>query len=392
MKILHSYPYFYPAWSFGGAVRAVYDVSKLLTLRGHEVTVYTSDGLDRRTRLIVDSNPTYVDGVRVYYFRNLSTHLLRFNIPLQLKMPIEIRRSIREFDIIHLTGYPHFQNIVLHYYAKKYDIPYVLQAQGAATAFIHRALSKGIFDRLWGRNLLRDASKLVAVSTFEANQYKNLGISTDKIQIIPNGIDLSFFNHLPLKGKFRTKLSMDKDEKIILYLARIHKIKGVDLLVRAFGACLRRIHNATLVVAGPDDGFLPAIKQLIEELHLNDKVILTGPLYGNDKLEAYVDADVYVLPSIYEAFGVTVLEACACGTPVIITNRCGMADAVNNNAGIVVPYDQEKLQEAIIKMITVEGLAKKHGDNARALVGECYNWDKIVTQIEGLYNNVVAAK
>jgi glycosyltransferase involved in cell wall biosynthesis len=96
---------------------------------------------------------------------------------------------------------------------------------------------------------------------------------------------------------------------------------------------------------------------LIDELGIKDKTTCTGPLYEDDKLAAYVDADVYVLPSRYEIFGNTVLEACACGTPVIVTDRCGVSDFVSE-FGYVSSFDKKELKETIIKVLTDPSLPK----------------------------------
>ncbi|NIT57028.1 MAG: glycosyltransferase, partial [Aliifodinibius sp.] len=208
-----------------------------------------------------------------------------------------------------------------HRYARKYSIPYVLQARGSLITYFYKGWQKRIFDVIWGRRILKDAAKLVALTPIEAEQYRNMGISEDKIEIIPNGIELSEFENLPERGRFRRKHDLGDDQRVILYLGRIHKIKikGLDLLVRAFAELTKPLNSVKLVIAGPDDGYLSSLKKLITDLGISNEVLFTGHLYGEDKVEAYVDADVFVLPSTYEIFGNVVLEACACGTPVIVT-------------------------------------------------------------------------
>ena len=118
-------------------------------------------------------------------------------------------------------------------------------------------------------------------------------------------------------------------------------------------------------------------------------MIVTGPLYDREKLEAYVDADVYVLPSIYETFPNTVLEAWACGTPVVVTDRCGIADLVNK-VGYVVEYDENQLQDAIFKFLSDEELRKRLEAAGKKLVREEFSWGKVVGKIERLYETVLA--
>jgi len=201
---------------------------------------------------------------------------------------------------------------------------------------------------------------------------------------VPNGIDLFEFDNLPKRGEFRRKYGLGSDQKIILYLGRIHKIKGLDLLAKAFAQVLNDF-DVKLVITGPDDGYLPTLIRLIKELEIEEKVLFTGPLYGEDKLEAYVDADVYVLPSFYEIFGITVLEALACGTPVIVTDRCGLADVINGQAGLVVPYDKEQLQHALLNMLGNVKMRQQFGEKGKLLVCEKFDWEKIAEQVESVY-------
>jgi glycosyltransferase involved in cell wall biosynthesis len=141
------------------------------------------------------------------------------------------------------------------------------------------------------------------------------------------------------------------------------------------------------VFAGADDGYLGELRQLVNKLELEKRVIFTGPIFGREKLEAYIDADVYVLPSIYEIFGVSVLEACACALPVIVTDRCGIADVVDGVAGIVVPYDRYALSEAILDMLRDNSKRQYFGQRGKTLVLETFNWGRIAEQVEDIYEN-----
>jgi len=182
---------------------------------------------------------------------------------------------------------------------------------------------------------------------------------------------------------------LNDNQKIILYLGRIYKIKGLDLLARAFADIVKDLSDVKLVIVGPDDGYLPVLKRVIKELEAEEKVLFTGPLYGKDKLEAYIDADVYVLPSVYETFPMTVLEACACGTPVVVTDRCGIADTINGQVGLVVPYERDQLSSAISRILSNDELRQQFGEKGRLLVREKFNWSKIVDQLEDIYQAVL---
>lgn len=378
MKILQVIQVFSPM--HGGSAEVAYHLSKELAKRGHEVTIYTSDF--KLTQEYMNCIPE----VKVCSFKTW-LNLAKFYVtPGMIK---SAKEEIKHFDVIHMHNYRTFQNIIVHHYAKKCGIPYVLQAHGDLPRMIEKQRLKKLYDLVFGYGILRDATKVIALTKTMVEQYKQMGVNENRIAIIPNGVDLFEYNNLPEEGGFRKKYSIIDDEKIILYLGRIHKGKGIDLLVKAFVDLIKELDDAKLVITGPDDGFLSTLKGQIEDLKIADRILLTGPLFGREKLEAYVDADVYVLPSIYETFGVTVLEACACGTPVIVTDRCGIADFVGGNVGYVVEYDKDKLRDSIFKILSDEELRRRLGEQGKRLVREECGWDGIVRKVEGIYKNIV---
>jgi len=375
MKILQVFNFF-SLLHGGGTVEVVYKLSRALAQRGHEVMIYTSNfELDQE---YIDTLPE----VRVHLFRCLSSLAKFYLMP---GMVGEVRKHLQDFDIVHLHCSRSFQNIVIHHYARKYGVPYLLQAHGALPRIMTKQGLKKLYDILWGYRLLEDTSRVIAVADIEAEQYRSMGVSKDKIEIVPNGIDWAEFDNLPRRGGFRKKWSIDDSQRIVLYLGRIHKIKGLDLLVKAFAEIDQEINNIKLAIIGPDDGYLPTLRKLIRELGIEEQVLLTGPLYGRDKLNAYVDADIYVLPSFYEIFGVTVLEACACGTPVIVTDRCSIANIIDSQAGLVVPYDKKSLGKAILALLNNDNIRRDFGNKGRLLVREKFQWDKIMKQMERVY-------
>lgn len=377
MKILQVIPFFTPAR--GGSVTVSYYLSKELSKSGHEVTIITTD---------FEFDEEYVksiEGVNVISFKCIANHGLFLYSPSMKKW---LRDNINNFDVVHLHNFRSYQNNVVYKYAKKYRIPYVLQAHGSLPRIIEKQRLKKLYDWAWGNKILKDAFKVIALTKTEAEQYKKMSVDGDRIEIIPNVIDLSEYDNLPEREEFRRKYCLNDNDKIILYLARIHKIKGPDLLAKAFAELTKELDNVKLVFVGPNDGYLPTLKKLINELRIENKVLFIGPLYGKEKLKAYVNADVYVLPSVYETFANTILEACACGVPVIVTDQCGIADFVDGKVGYVVEYDKNQLQDAIFRVLSNEGLRKRFGEEGKRLVREEFDLDKGVGQVEGVYKSV----
>ena len=264
MKILQVVPYFYPAYAFGGPVKVAYSISKELVKRGHSVTVYTTDVTSQTERL---SGPRImdVDGIEVHYMRNLSMAPVKMsNLFLSPELIWTCKSEIGKFDVIHLHEFTTFQNAVVSQYARKAGVPYVLQTHGS----IHisgRRRRKLLFNALFGNEILKHASKVIALSSVENLHYKSVGIPDYKIVIIPNGIDLSDYADLPPKGSFKEKFNIQDETKVIVYLGRISALKGLSFLITAYAYLVKTLKcdDTLLLIAGSDDGYLHRAQSLV---------------------------------------------------------------------------------------------------------------------------------
>jgi glycosyltransferase involved in cell wall biosynthesis len=161
------------------------------------------------------------------------------------------------------------------------------------------------------------------------------------------------------------------------------------MLLEAFSESIKDISgNSKLVIVGPDDGFLHTLEKMVLDLGIENRVIFTGPLYDRAKLGAFVDASVFVLSSSYETFPNTVLESWACGTPVIATDRCGIADLIEG-AGLVVRHSAGDLGEGIKKMLSDEGLRTKLSSEGKSRVANEFMWSSVVSNVERIYEEVI---
>jgi glycosyltransferase involved in cell wall biosynthesis len=391
MKILQAVSLFFPSFSFGGPVRVSYEISKELAKRGHKVTVFTTDAYDRKTRLKITCNYYTIDGIRIKYFKNV-VYNPRVHFFIAPELVREVKREIRHSDIIHLHDYRSFLCLVVTYYAKRYGIPYVLQAHGQLPRTGSWRKLKWLYDALFGYRLLRDASKVVALTRIEAEQYRSMGVPKEKIAIIPNGIDLSEYVNLPLKGSFKRKFGIPEDRKIILYLGRIHKIKGIDFLVKAYAHLIKETNfrDAVLVIAGPDDGYLSEVKSLVHDLSVSNSVLFTGLLSEKDKIRAYVDSDVVVNVEPLNVYGLVPLEAAACSAPVIVSKTNAISEVVlKGKFGFSVKYgDVISLASMLHRVLNDEELTENLGKNGRKYVLDNLGWDKIVEKYEQVYEKV----
>jgi glycosyltransferase involved in cell wall biosynthesis len=378
VKILQVIDIFSPA--AGGSADVAGRLAGALGRRGHEVTVYTTDFRLER------GNLTSLPGVKVNAVHNYCS--LGGKPLLMPGLPARAKRELRQFDIIHLHNYPTLPNVMVYRYARRYHIPYVLQAHGSLATYFQKGTLKRVYDKLWGKEILKGAAKVIAVAPPEAETYRRMAVADDKIIIIPNGVDSTEFESLPPRGEFRKKYRLE-DRKIVLFLGRVHATKGLHLLAGALAGLPREQGDVRLVVAGPDDGYLPALKKLVKGLQIEEKTLFPGPLYGRDKLQAMIDADVFVLPSAYEIFGITVLEACLCGTPVIVTDRCGIAPEITGDMGQVVRYDEDELKNALLRALAApEPNEAGKAKSKQALLAR-FSWEKLAVEVEDIYRAVL---
>lgn len=383
MKILHVVPSFAPCFSHGGVVNASYQIAKKQVENGHEVTVYTTDSCNERLKFENNYNVD-VDGIKVFYFKNISN---TFKNRLTIDTPISsinfIRKTIADFDIIHIHEHRHSLAIATHRYAKKNNVPYVIQAHGSVLPFFQKEQLKEIFDKLWGFNILYDASKAFALTEVEKEQYLKMGVPNDNIEIVPLGINLDEYGNLPDEGNFKSKYDIGENNKLILFLGRIHEIKGLDLLIRSFNQIPNE--NVRLAIVGGDYGFKEELEKLIDEYNLNDKIVFPGVLTGEDKLEALVDCDIFVMPSRYESFTTSGLEAMACSKPLILTKNNHIHTWVKDNVGLISEFDEDNLSKCMKTLLNDDELCKKFGKSGRELIESQYDWNKISKQIEAIY-------
>jgi len=370
-------------------VRVVRSVSKELARR-HKVTVFTTSALDHRRDFGVSPTEVKLDGYRVVYFPRIFK-FTRLNI--STAMTRMLRQTLNEYDIVHLHSWRHFQDIIVNYYAKSHGVPYVLQVHGSLPRIMAKQRLKLIYDTLFGYRLLKDASKVIALSQMEAEHFKGMGVPEEKITVIPNGIDLPEYVDLPPKGCFQKKFGVDGDEKIVLYLGRIHKTKGIDFLVKAYAYLTKNMKrdDAILVIAGSDDGYLAEARQMANRLKIADKVMFTRMLSEKEKISAYVDSSIVVNVEPTNVFGLVPLEAAACSKPVIVSKGNAISEIVRRGKfGFSVKYDDvNELAENIDKMLNNDELLREIGRKGRKFVFENCNWANVVTKLEKVYEEAV---
>lgn len=254
------------------------------------------------------------------------------------------------------------------------------------------------------RQILEQADCVVATSPHEQDQLRSLVSDQGCIEVIPCGADIDTF-HLRSKPNAREQLGFQPDEAIVLYVGRFDPRKGIETLVRAFAACCQdetqrdsAAQPLRLVIVGGSDPNQAdgqereRIERLVHELGIADRTLFVGRV-GHDRLPLYYTAaDVCVIPSHYEPFGLVAIEAMACGTPVIASDVGGLRfTVVPEETGLLVPpHDTNAFAQAIRRMITDDLWVHKVRRQASARVQQNFSWTGVAIQLSDLYRRLLA--
>ncbi len=384
-------PYYPPALSAGGPPKVFFDLAREFVKRGHAVTVYTTDLQSlAEWQARVPAGTEEIEGICVRRFRRarwayrLPTKYFKFMISGISRPCLD---SVKDFDIVHISEITHPLAGKFASAARKNGVPYALSVFGNLTPVKNIALraARGIFDASRGRKILYRAAVLLVQTPHEGEMCARFTTS-DKIKTMLLPVDMTFFQDLPPRGRFREKHAIGEKERVILFLGRLHPYKGIRTLINAAAELLKKPGGQyRLVIAGTDEGSKKDLVNRIKALGIESRVIFTGSIFGRDKLEAYCDADVFVLvPDTYEETSLAALEAGACGLPVIISARNAVPGLEEYQAGFQAD-NEAQLKNALNTILANESLRKEMGANARRLIGERYALNKVADNLETLF-------
>ncbi len=302
----------------------------------------------------------------------------------------KVKDAIQDADIVHLSDYWSLQNIVIYLLSRYFHKPYVICAAGSLGVYGRSKFLKRLYNNVFGRRIIRHAAACIAITNEEIPLYKNYGAGQDKIFVIPNGTSRSSLMKKD-DEKFRSKFKLGTNP-IILFMGRLNYIKGPDLLLQAFCNLKESLHNYLLVFAGPDQGMLTILEDVVVANSLEERVRFIGFLGNEDKSLAYYASELLVIPSRQEAMSIVVLEAGITGTPVLLTDRCGFNVVEDINGGRVVPATVEGLQNGLLSMLAERGNLKAMGTNLEKYVVSRFMWESIVGQHINLYRKILDKK
>ena len=394
MRILNVTASYEPFLEFGGPPVKVRSLSEGLAKRGHSVTVLTPDwDIEKRMResggaLRAERSPfgwrREENGVEAIY---LPTWLKQRTLSWNPAVKRYCRARLGSFAAAHIFGLYDLLGPAVASACRKKAVPYVVEPIGMFVPIVRNIWLKRLYHSLVGTRLLAGAAAVIATSEQEVRELSGGGVPPEKIVLRRNGVDPPRF--WPQKGEFRKKHGIGPDLKLILFLGRLSQKKSPELLLQAAaGLPSSQREEIKVVFAGPDEGMKTSLLEMASQLGMQRQVEFTGPVYGDTKWAAYRDADIFVLPSQNENFGNSAAEAVVAGTPVILTEQCGVAPLLSG-AALVVTHDASALGAALTQMLAEPGLRHKLSAGC-ASVAERLQWDQPVREMEALYASLCA--
>jgi len=366
MKILRITSDLYP-YVVGGLGLHTHYLSRLQAQMGHDVTVYISkkDG-----KLISKS----VDGYKIQSFKP-SVQL--FGNSIMPNMFYYLMKNRNNFDILHAHSHLFFSTNMSAAVKKMGAPPLVITNHGLISQSAPKWLSD-IYTPTVAKWTFDMASKILCYTDSEKEQLESIGVSSNKIAVIHNGIDTDQFS----------PSDEDRSKFQILWVGRFVPGKGVEYLIDAFAKIKRNYYNIKLLMIGTGPLKNDVIKQ-IEALDLSGNVIIKDFVPNSEIPELYRNSDLFVLPSLEEGVPRTILEAMACGVPVVCTNLPQL-DKIVKDCGIVVPVkDSEALATSIEDILSNIPKKKMLGQNGRERVVKNYSWNDTVIKTVELYKCLI---
>jgi glycosyltransferase involved in cell wall biosynthesis len=384
MRLLHVVPSYHPAVRYGGIIRSVHGLCAGLAALGDEVQVLTTnvDG-PGESKVPVD-RPVFRDGVTIRYFPVGPGRRL-YRSPA---MSRALSRLVPQADLVHAHAVYLWPTWASARAAEALGVPYLVAPRGMLVReLISRKsrIAKSLWIRLVERRSLARAAAIHVTSATEAAGIRELGLDLAPLIEVPNGVDLP---PLPLAPAEPDAWRDAPVGRRLLYLGRINWKKGLDRLIPA----LAGLPDVVLVVAGNDEeGLTPDLRRLAEATGVHARVRFTGPVHGAAKWQLLHSADLLVLPSLSENFGIVVLEALGVGTPVVVSPGVGVADLVTrNDLGLVVPGDPEALARSIGPLLADPARRAAMGERGLRVVRAQYSWSAVARRMSEAYGAVLA--
>ena len=370
----------------GGLSQSVLDMCGLLASRGHHITLATCDPADIPNRW--DSGAENVPRLFVVEPTRGPQGMLGS------RSVSRIADLVQTADLIHLHTPWELGNLQIARACRRRHSPYLVTIHGMLDdwSMAQRSLKKRMFLSLMGRKFLEGAAAVHFTADSEFDQaskwFRDLNWA-----VAPCMFDLDIFKTLPGPAPAREAFdAISSTEPNILFLSRVHPKKGLELLLEATAVLHRKGVPCRVLVAGPPEArYQSVLNRLVDRLDLAGHVYFLGMVRDVEKLSLYQAADVFVLPTSQENFGLVLLESLACGTPVITTRGVDIWEQLQSGGAVIVDRTARAIAEALERLLAERNLIEDLGRRGREWVFDYQRPDRVARQYEQMYQQAIAA-
>lgn len=373
----------------GGVIRYVLDLCMLLHRQGVRVTLVTQDGRDVPAAWFSEGD---CPSVIVLKGKQLPAGIL------SEKALNSIKDLFGENTVINIHVPWLISNVQIANLATKHNIPYVVTPHGSLDVWSmkQKTLKKLLFWYLFAKKMFKRAKFIHYTATSEKEQAEKY-IRKDGVKIIPCAFDATDYRILPDKAIAKNRYKeISSIHPNILFLSRLHPKKGADILINAIKILSKKGVRVNVLIAGPDDysvkGYRDLLSATVNEANLQDYIHFIGMVKGNEKLSLYRNADIFVLPTHQENFGLVLIEALACNTPVLTSYEVDIWKDIQHGGAVIVNNNPDELAEKIELLLSDKNNLRSLGVKGRDWVLTELDADKVSHQYLSMYKSACLPK
>ncbi|HEX5358617.1 MAG TPA: glycosyltransferase [Candidatus Nitrosotalea sp.] len=397
MKILHVGS---PFTDFEGKFCLTFKFTQGLKSLGHDVEIATTDAdcyffdmekskmYQSIRKILLESEGKTIQfrGIPVHVFHSITP---RFGMYC-LSIKKDIEKIIGKYDVIHICSWYSHIGMSFAEMAHKYGIPFIVSPWGSLQPEA-RSLKKNMkvfADTKFTKKLVPHAY-FHSVGKSETEALVKICANPEKIFHIDHPVDLEDFI-VKKKTEIDKKIDFDPKNRYVLYLSRINKKKGLELLLNSFKRVWRIDKNIILIIAGSgEDEYVKEIKRLVSSLGISEAVKFTGLVSADEKLELLELASIFALTSHSDVHPIAVQEALTMGVPVVITRICDYPEVEEFEAGILVDENEQSIADVISSLVNDKSRLSQMSSNAKKLISERFLLGNQVKKHEEMYIDAI---
>jgi glycosyltransferase involved in cell wall biosynthesis len=391
VRVLYVISFYKPAYVYGGPARSVPALCEGLVKAGAQVTVFTTNANGKERLQTPLGQPVCLDGVNTWYFP-LGRIDYNFHSP---RLAAAVLKYATQFDIVVSEMLWEHVMSAAWLACRRGRVPYVVPLRGQLLPWSlrHSMIRKRIYLNLIGIPYLNGAAALHCTDPIEVQYLPDIKLKSP-VMTIPNGVDLSQYNNLPYRGKFRDKFGIPQDAQVLLFLGRLNRKKRPEIAVKVC-ADLSKMGGLPvyLILAGPDeDGRMNELQKQAMELGIRKQVYFSGLVDNDQLLRAFVDSDLLIMPSEdgSENFGMAALEAMAAGLPVLVSDGVPIGYwAEQAGAGRIARGDPQSFSQLAAELLFDRERLVEMGRQGQELVQQKFDITTVAQQMLENYQAIV---